>query len=126
MLKIVLIGISAVFLILLLKAAKPEFALVLSLCACVMILLCSARLLSEVIGQIKELFSLVNLPGTYVTLLMKILGIAYLAEFGASLCRDCGQTAIAGQIDLAGKLVILSISLPVIRTVFDEIVSMMA
>lgn len=126
MIKIVLIGIAAVFLILLLKSARPEFAMVLSLCACVMVLLCCAGILGGLLGQIKELFTMVQLPGDYVALLMKLLGISYLTESGAALCKDAGQTAIAGQIELAGKLVILSISLPVILNVFEELVGMLA
>lgn len=69
---------------------------------------------------------MVQLPGDYVALLMKLLGISYLTESGAALCKDAGQTAIAGQIELAGKLVILSISLPVILNVFEELVGMLA
>ena len=80
--------------------------------------------LAGVIDRLQELFSYAKLPGGYFSLLLKILGITYLADFGSSLCRDAGQTAIAAQIDLAGRLVVISISLPVILAVFEELVRM--
>lgn len=122
MVKIVMVGLTAVFLILILKNTKPEFGAALSLFACVVILFCCAELLSGVVKKINDLVSYVRLPGSTMALLLKIIGVSYLAEFGSELCRDAGQSAIAGQIELAGKLVILSISLPVILSVFEEIV----
>lgn len=124
MIKIVFIGIAAVFLILLLKNAKPEFALLLSLCTCVVMMLGCVGVLAGVIDRLQELFSYAKLPGGYFSLLLKILGITYLADFGSALCKDAGQTAIAAQIDLAGRLVVISISLPVILAVFEELVRM--
>jgi len=52
------------------------------------------------------------------------LGVAYLAEFGSALCKDAGQSAIAGQIELVGKLTILAISMPVVTALFETISGM--
>ena len=48
-------------------------------------------------------------------------GVAYLAEFGSALCKDAGQSAISGQIELVGKLAILAISMPVVTALFETI-----
>ncbi len=121
MIKVVLIGLVAVFAVLLLKAGKPEFAMVVSLSACVLILLFAGGTLTTVIGDLRELFRYVKLPDGYLKILLKILGVAYLAEFGSALCKDAGQSAISGQIELAGKLVILAISMPVVTALFETI-----
>ena len=57
-------------------------------------------------------------------ILFKILGVAYLAEFGSALCKDAGQNAISGQIELVGKLTILAISMPVVTSLFETIARM--
>lgn len=121
MVKVVFIGLVAVFATLLLKIGKPEFAMAVSLSACVLILLFAGGTLTTVIGDLRKLFSYVSLPEGYLKILFKILGVAYLAEFGSALCKDAGQSAISGQIELVGKLVILSISMPVVTSLFETI-----
>ncbi|MDD6035374.1 MAG: SpoIIIAC/SpoIIIAD family protein [Lachnospiraceae bacterium] len=124
MIKVVLIGLAAVFAILLLKVGKPEFAMVVSLSACVLILLYAGGTLATVIRDLRNLFRYVALPDGYLRILLKILGISYLAEFGSALCKDAGQSAIGGQIELVGKLAILAISMPVITSLFETISNM--
>ncbi|MDD5899820.1 MAG: SpoIIIAC/SpoIIIAD family protein [Lachnospiraceae bacterium] len=124
MIKVVLIGVVAIFAVLLLKIGKPEFALAVSLAACVLILLFAGGTLAKVIADLKHLFQYVALPEGYLKILFKILGVSYLAEFGSALCKDAGQSAISGQIELAGKLVILAISMPVVTSLFETISGM--
>jgi len=124
MLKVVIIGLVAVFAILLLKVGKPEYAMVVSMAASVLILLYAAGTLTRVVGELNTLFSYIALPDGYLEILLKILGVAYLAEFGSALCKDAGQSAIAGQIELVGKLTILAISMPVVTALFETISGM--
>ncbi len=124
MVKVVLIGLVAVFAVLLLKVGKPEFAMAVSLAACVLILLFAGGTLTSVIGELKKLFSYITLPEGYLKILFKILGVAYLAEFGSALCKDAGQSAVSGQIELVGKLTILAISMPVVTSLFETIARM--
>ena len=124
MIKVVLIGLVAVFAVLLLKVGKPEFAMAVSLAACVLILLFAGGTLTSLIGDLKKLFSYVTLPEGYLKILFKILGVAYLAEFGSALCKDAGQSAISGQIELVGKLTILTIGMPIVLALFELMVAM--
>lgn len=124
MVKVVLIGLVAVFAVLLLKVGKTEFAMAVSLAACVLILLFAGGTLTSVIGELKKLFSYITLPEGYLKILFKILGVAYLAEFGSALCKDAGQSAVSGQIELVGKLTILAISMPVVTSLFETIARM--
>ncbi len=121
MIKVVLIGLVAVFAALLLKVGKPEFAMAVSLAACVLILLFAGGTLTSVIGDLRKLFDYITLPDGYLKILFKILGVAYLAEFGSALCKDAGQSAVSGQIELVGKLTILAISMPVVTSLFETI-----
>lgn len=124
MVKVVFIGLVAVFAVLLLKVGKPEFAMAVSLCACVLILLFAGGHLSKVVEELRNLFRYVKLPDGYLTILLKILGISYLAEFGSALCKDAGQAAVAGQIEIVGKLAILVLSMPVVTSLFETISKM--
>lgn len=124
MFKVVVIGLVAVFVILLLKVGKPEYAMAVSMAACVLILLFAAGTLTRVVGELKTLFSYISLPEGYLEILLKILGVAYLAEFGSALCKDAGQSAIGGQIELVGKLTILAISMPIVTSLFETISGM--
>ena len=124
MIKVVFIGLVAVFVILLLKSGKPEFAMGVSLAACVLILFYAVGTLSSVIEQLRKLFHYISLPEGYLKILFKILGVAYLAEFGSALCKDAGQSALSGQIELVGKLLILAISMPVVTALFETVAGM--
>ena len=121
MIKVVLIGLVAVFAVLLLKVGKPEFAMAVSLAACVLILLFAGGTLTSVIKELQNLFQYISLPEGYLKIWFKILGVAYLTEFGSALCKDAGQSAISGQIELVGKLAILAISMPVVTSLFETI-----
>lgn len=124
MIKVVLVGLVAVFAILLLRVGRPEFAMAVSLGACVLILLFAGSTLTKVIEELQGLFRYIRLPDGYLSILLKILGISYLAEFGSALCRDAGQAAIAGQIEMAGKLAILVLSMPVVTSLLETISNM--
>ena len=124
MIKVVFIGLVAVFAILLVKSGKPEFAMGVSLAACVLILFYAAGTLTTVIEELRKLFHYISLPEGYLKILFKILGVAYLAEFGSALCKDAGQSALGGQIELVGKLLILAISMPVVTALFETVAGM--
>lgn len=124
MVKVVLIGLAAVFAIMLLKSGKPEFAAAVSLGACILLLLYAGGSLTKIVGELRHLFEYIELPGGYLSILLKILGISYLAEFGSALCKDAGQSAISSQIELVGKLAILALSMPVVTSLFEAISKM--
>ena len=73
MLKVVLIGLVAIFVILLLKVGKPEYAMAVSMAASVLILLYAAGTLTQVVGELKKLFSYISLPEGYLKILLKII-----------------------------------------------------
>lgn len=65
--------------------------------------------------------SFTKIDGNYFTTLIKMMGIAYVAEFAASVCKDCGYSSLAGQVEMAGKTVIMCMSLPIILALLETI-----
>ena len=58
---------------------------------------------------------------TYLSIILKITGIAILTEFGVSICKDAGEAAIASKIEFGGKIIIMSISIPIISALLEVI-----
>ena len=77
--------------------------------------------LSSVFQVIRDLAAKLNMDDTYLTIVLKIVGIAYLAEFGSQLCEDAGEKAIGGKIQLAGKVMIFVVATPVILALVNLI-----
>lgn len=119
--KIIGVGIVALIVIVIIKQYKPEFALYVSLTAGVMI---SFLVLDKLLGIINLLTLLSKKTGVnaeYLSILLKITGIAILTEFGVSICKDAGETAIANKVEFGGKIVIISISIPIISALLEVI-----
>lgn len=119
--KIIGIGLIAVVIILILKQYKPDFAIYVSLIAGIAILFISLTQLSGVLDLLKNISSKANINSQYLSLLLKITGIAFLTEFAVSVSNDCGETAIAHKMDLGGKVIIISISIPIITALLETI-----
>lgn len=111
-----------VFLIILIKQYKPEFALPLSVCAGAWILYGIIGQVSDLMKNIRKISETVGMNILYSELLFKIIGISYVCEFASAVCKDCGEGAFGVKIDLAGKLIILSSSIPV----FTEILKLIS
>lgn len=119
--KIIGIGLIAVIMILILKQYRPEYAIYVSLIAGIAILFISLSKISGVLDLLKNISSKANINSQYISLLLKITGIAFLTEFAVSISNDCGESAIASKIDLGGKVLIIVISLPIITALLETI-----
>lgn len=121
MVAVALIGIGAALLALQLKEMKPEYSGYLALAAGVLIFAFAISQIHLIVETIHKIQSYVNLDSGYVGTLIKIIGITYIAEFGADVCRDCGYNAIGGQIELFAKLSILVLSIPILLALLDTV-----
>ncbi|MDO4321759.1 MAG: SpoIIIAC/SpoIIIAD family protein [Lachnospiraceae bacterium] len=121
MIKIVCLGLSGVMLGLLLRQVKSPFAEVISLATCLLIIFYSLTKLSAVFGMINTLGSYFSGQKEYFRILLKIIGITYLADFSSNICRDAGYSAIAGQIEIFGKISILAVSSPIILALLEAV-----
>ena len=123
--KIIGIGLVALIIIILLKQYKPEFAIYISLLAGVLILLLVMDQLTEIISLLQSLASKASINSTFLALLLKITGIAFLAEFAVSVCKDAGEGAIASKIEIGSKIIIIAMSIPIISSLLEIILKIL-
>ena len=119
--KIGMLGVAGVMLALQFKSSRPEYALYLGAAVCLLIFTFSVSGLETLLIRIKGLQE--NLSGStdYLGFLFKAVGITYVCEFCASICKDAGYGAVAGQIEIFGKLSVLLKGLPVLASEIENI-----
>jgi stage III sporulation protein AD len=124
-LQIVGLGIIASVIIIILKTQRPEMAIQVSMLTGVVIFLLVAGKISSVIDILKSYASKTSIDMAYISILLKIIGITYITEFGAEVCKDAGEASIASKIELAGKVVIILMAIPIITSLLDLITKIM-
>lgn len=124
MLKIAAIGVMAAFLAIPLKKEKAEFSLLIIVAACLLILALAFGKIQEIVEVVRQVEQYLGKGAAYVGILLKMIGITYVAEFAANLCSDAGYQAVADQIEFYGKLMILAVSVPILMTLLETISSL--
>lgn len=107
-----------------LRRYNQEYAVLLSIAAGVVILLELFANIAPALGQIKTLLSASGLSTDYALILLKTLGVCFLAQFAADSCRDAGENALASKVELAGKISIVVLSLPLFEKIAETAVSL--
>lgn len=123
--KIIGIGLVALILIIILKQYKPEFAIYVSLLAGALILALIFSKISGIIEIINNLTNKISIHKEFVTLLIKITGIAILTEFAVSICKDSGETAIASKVDMGGKVIMVSMTIPIMAGLLETLLKIL-
>ena len=123
--KIVGIGIVATVLIVILKETRPEFALFISLLTGIVIFTMILGELSYVIETLNNLARKVNIEFAYFSTILRIIGMAYIVEFGAQISRDSGEESIAMKIELGGKIIIMVLAIPILLALMDLIIKIL-
>ncbi|MCI8285276.1 MAG: stage III sporulation protein AD [Firmicutes bacterium] len=121
MFQIIAIGILGAVLSLTVKAYRPEFSIYISIACGILLFVTVLSQLTDIMAYINEIFNKSGYGKTYFPILLKVLAIAYLTDFITQICRDAGENGIASKTEMAGKIFILYVSLPV----FTSIVSML-
>lgn len=119
------IGLIATFLILIVKEQKPSFAFAITVIVGAIIFIFLIDQIRSIFQLLHKLASDANMNIVYVETILKIIGIAYIAEFGAQITRDAGQTAIAAKIELAGKIMIIAIAIPILKVIIETILKLL-
>lgn len=123
--KIIGIGLIAVIIIVILKQYRPEFAMYVSLGAGILIFALIAMKISGIIEVLKSLANKSSINNEFLVLLIKITGIAILTEFTVSICKDSGESAIANKVDLGGKVIIMSMAIPIMSSLLETIINIL-
>lgn len=120
--QIIGIAIISTVLCLVLKKDRPEIANFVAITAGVAILLSVVLKLNFIVEEINSLAERANIPSMYISLIIKLIGIAYIMEFAVSLCKDCGENNIASKLEFGGKIIIMSMSFPILLSIIDVII----
>ena len=123
--KIIGVGLIALIIIIIVKQYKPEFTIYVSLIAGAMILMLVMDKRSAIINLLSNLSSKTAINNEFLVLLIKITGIAFLTEFAVSICKDSGESAIANKMDMGGKVIIISMSIPIIASLLETVVKIL-
>lgn len=115
-LKIVLIGMAGGLLSLFLRDYKREYSVLVGLVTAAAVISYSAECLVNVIKSIRYITEKSGVDIKYFTIVLKVVGVAYISQFGGELLRDCGEGAVASKVELAGKIFILYLTVPIITS----------
>ena len=121
MIQVGILGVIGILFAVQLKQEKSEVAIYLCVVISLIIFVGIADYLEQLVGTIKEIGSYIQIDSSYISTLIKMLGITYLAEFSSGICKDAGYQSIATQIELFGKLTILVLSLPILLALLRTI-----
>ncbi len=121
MVRVSLLGITGIVLGFLLKGTRPEYSFYVSLGIGVCILMMAVGKLDYLYEALETIRETIPIDSGYLSALLKMIGIAYVGQFTSGICKDAGYAAIGGQIELFGKLVIMSLSMPILLALLETV-----
>lgn len=123
--KIVGIALIALVIIIMLKQYRPEYAIFISILTGILILILVMDRLTGIINLIQSIEDKFSINTQFIALLIKITGIAFLSEFAVNICKDSGEAAIASKIEIGSKIIIISMSIPIISSLLEIILKIL-
>ncbi len=119
--KIAMIGLAGVVLALMLRQQKSEYALYISLATAILILVFSVDRLAVVMETIRKIEAYIQIDSALIKILIKMIGITYVAEFATGICRDAGFGALGSQIEMFAKLSVMAVSVPILLALIETV-----
>lgn len=123
--KIIGIALIVLVIIIMLKQYRPEYAIFISILTGILILFLVMDRLTGIINLIQSIEDKFSINTQFIALLIKITGIAFLSEFAVSICKDSGEAAIASKIEIGSKIIIISMSIPIISSLLEIILKIL-
>lgn len=123
--KIITVGLATAIACVLLKQTKPEIAVVVGLAGSVVILIMMLSGLAGIVGTIRSIAARTGIQSEILTAILKIVGIGYLTEIGAGICKDAGSSSTADIVSLGGKIVILVVAIPIIEGLVEIVLGIL-
>lgn len=121
--KLISVAFVGTILSLLFKKERPEIGMAIALLTGIGIFLASIYKINYIISCINDLSNKVHINKMYFSTIIKIVGISYLMEFAIQICKDCGEGAIASKLEFGGKVIILSLSFPILLSILNTIIN---
>lgn len=119
MLQICVLALAGLFAALVVRKDKPEYASLIILLVSFFIAIRVLGILGNVTGEIEGWQAVLGSNSTYIKLLLKLIGITYICDFAANLCKDSGYSALGNHIELFGKIAVMAAGFPVIRIMIE-------
>ncbi|MNP00449.1 Stage III sporulation protein AC/AD protein family protein [compost metagenome] len=123
--QVVGLGLISTILILIIKEQKPMFAFLLTASTSILIFLFLIGKIDTVIRELERMAESAGVQMIYLKTILKIIGIAYIAEFGSQIVKDAGQESIASKIELAGKVLIMVLAIPIIGIIIETVMKLL-
>ncbi len=123
--KIVGIGLIALVISIVLKQYRPEYTIYVSIVAGILILVFIMSKITGIINLLKAISDKTYINKQFLSILLKITGIAIITEFAVSICTDAGEKAIASKIEIGSKVIIIAMSIPIISSLLELIIEIL-
>ena len=114
-------GIIAVLLAVMMKSMKSEYGTYMVMAAGFFIFFYGVGKLTTILESVREVQSYIKINSVYLSTLIKMIGITYVAEFASGICKDAGYGAVGTQIEIFGKLSVLAVSMPILLALIETL-----
>jgi len=123
--QIVGLALLTTIFLLILRQERPVMAILLSIVFSIIIFVFLMEKMASIIDVLKELTRRAEINYFFLVTILKILGVAYLAEFAASICNDAGEQAVAKKVEFAAKIIIAVLALPIIVAILESLIELL-
>lgn len=123
--KIALIGIIAGVLVVSVKQKQPEIGMQVSIVAGLIIFIYALDYLITAVDYIRDIVTRYDIPYESIMIVLKIIGIAYICEFAVQILKDTGESSLASKVELAGRVFIIVLSLPIITSFMNMVLGLL-
>ncbi|MBR4745716.1 MAG: hypothetical protein IK070_03320 [Clostridia bacterium] len=123
-LKLVAIGVVISVIAILLKSVRPELSVMVTIAGSILMLLFIINYFTEIFNTFHQIISKSGIDSNIFWIVIKIIGVGYLVEFGANICADSGNNGIADKIVLGGKIIIFLMAMPIVTSLFNIILEL--
>lgn len=121
MIQVGALGVAGALLAIQFKSQEAEYGIYLSVALGVLIFFAILSPMKVIVETVRTIGSYINVDSAYIGVLLKMLGITYIAEFSSNICKDAGYQTIAGQIEIFAKLLILALGTPILLALLETI-----
>ena len=123
--QITIVGMVAALLVLIVRQYRPDIAMIITMGTGVLLILLLLGNIKSIVSTVEVMSQRANLDSIYLITVLKVIGIAYIAEFGSQVCKDTGEGTIASKIELGGKILIMVLALPILTALMEAILKIL-
>ena len=113
------LGVAAALMAMVIRGSRPEMASLLAMAAGALLFFLAVSRLQAVVAVMQSLTQKAGLQEEYLKVLLKVVGVAYVAEFAAQTCRDAGEESLAAKVEMCGKVLVLAMASPIIVSLVE-------